>query len=526
MSTSPISVAAVFALFATAICNFTFFKETLGGMSVWSNSGLMLSIACFVFIISFAAYLLFAFKYTFKPFVILILCMNAVVIYFMQTYHIMIEKTMLENVFHTDFQEISELINLKMLYYFMFFAILPSCVLLKIKIQYPPFLRGLYKNMLVLFVFFVVTLSIIFINYPKFSTFTRENKDNQQYIVPLNYISGLVKYTKSQLHHQVAPIPILEDAKLDAAKKPTIFVLVVGETARAANFSLYGYSRETNPLLSKQSIAILNPAVSCGTSTAVSLPCIFSHLKCDDFRSRHKDYVFLPEALKKLAIQTHWVDNNFGGCYGVCDGVDSFLLSHSKDPAFCDETGCVDMILLEKLDQFLAAFNNQSMLIVLHMNGSHGPLYYKRYPPAFAKFGDACQKNNVSDCEIEQLVNAYDNTVLYTDYVLHTLIQKLKAYPDLPTVMLYASDHGESLGEHNLFLHGFPYAIAPKEQKEIPFLVFLSEAFKKNQLITDDDLQKENQNYSHDNIFHTILGAFGIKTKYYQQELDLLHKNN
>lgn len=522
---SPVLIAIVFALFTTCICNFVFFKAIALDIRWWADLGLIASILCFLFLLSLAVALLFSFKYLLKPFFTLILCLNAVAIYFMHTYHVMIEKTMLQNVLHTDLHEVKELLHVNMLYYFLIFALIPSVMLLKTKIAYPSFKKSLLKNSMVLCVVFLLTLIMVFINYPKFSTFVRANRDQQQYIVPLNYLNAIVKYTKMRLRSQQVDLPILEDATLDSSVKPTVFVLVVGETARAKNFSLYGYERKTNPLLEQDPLFVLNPATSCGTSTAVSLPCIFSHLSGQEFRRKHQSYMFLPEALKRLSIQTHWVDNNFGGCYSVCSPVDAHIVNHANQPKFCDETGCVDMILLEKIDQFLSEFDQKSMLIVLHMNGSHGPLYYKRYPAFFAKFDNACQQSRVNECEPEQLVNAYDNTILYTDYVLHTLIQKLNAHADLPIVMLYASDHGESLGEHHLFLHGFPYAIAPKEQTEIPFLLFANDAFKKQHPIDIEHFKKSNTAYSHDNIFHTVLGVFGVHTQYYQKELDLFQNN-
>jgi lipid A ethanolaminephosphotransferase len=192
----------------------------------------------------------------------------------------------------------------------------------------------------------------------------------------------------------------------------------------------------------------------------------------------------------------------------------------------CDTEGCWDGVLLKKLDAFLEQPMKQSKLIVLHMNGSHGPLYYKRYPPVFEVFKKACKKRDLNTCTEEELVNAYDNTLLYTDYLLNSMIERLKARTDIASLFLYASDHGESLGEYNLFLHGFPYFIAPKEQKEIPFLVYWNAKFQQEHGVQAQGLKESEYVYSHDNIFHTILGAFNIKTRYYKPELDILQNRS
>ena len=220
-----------------------------------------------------------------------------------------------------------------------------------------------------------------------------------------------------------------------------------------------------------------------------------------------------------------WIDNNTG-CQGVCNRIPYESLANSKDPKYCAKGNCYDEILLDGLQARIdKSFdeNKKDKLIVLHLNGNHGPTYHKRYPKEFRKFTPACETNQLINCTQKEVVNAYDNAILYTDYLLAKTLEVLKSNSaDYNTSMLYISDHGESLGENNLYLHGLPYLVAPDYQKKVPKLLWLSDGYQQSYGLDKSCLsQKSDEQYSHDNFFHSMLGLLSIQTGVYNSELDI-----
>jgi lipid A ethanolaminephosphotransferase len=302
-----------------------------------------------------------------------------------------------------------------------------------------------------------------------------------------------------------------------------VVVFIVGETARSANFSLHGYERKTNPLLEKQDIAYFKDATACGTSTAVSVPCMFSHLERKNFDVSDAEFTEnLVDLAQKAGYHVIWRDND-DGCKGVCRRIKDLKdMQETKHPVYCNGKDCLDQILLDELMDIFPKIK-QNTLIVLHAQGSHGPAYYKRYPDKFKKFLPTCDTSDIKDCSLDQIVNAYDNTILYTDYIISQAIDIAKKYPKLESSVIYVSDHGESLGENNIFLHGMPFGIAPAEQKSVPMLVWMNENMKKWDHIDYNclKLSAEKNAYSHDNLFHSLLGLMAIKTSAYDKRYDL-----
>jgi lipid A ethanolaminephosphotransferase len=162
------------------------------------------------------------------------------------------------------------------------------------------------------------------------------------------------------------------------------------------------------------------------------------------------------------------------------------------------------------------------MFIVLHQMGNHGPAYYKRYPKSFEKFTPVCETSQLEECSKEAIDNAYDNAILYTDYFLSRVIALLKNNSAaFETSMLYVSDHGESLGENGLYLHGLPYFLAPDTQTQIPVIMWFGENYDE---IDNESLRlKRNNSYSHDNLFHTILGLMEVQSEVYNNDMDIVH---
>lgn len=469
-----------------------------------------------LFVLSFILFSIIFVKRTTKFLSILFLLINSSALYFMQVYGVPIDKGMVLNVFATDAKEATDLLNLKITAYFLFFGILPSLLIVKTKIIYKKFLKEIFYRALICVCLLIFTFLLLALQYRKTATFVRSTNDSFNYLLPRNYLNALLKIAKHSHQEKQELIEIGEDLKIQS--DDTVVIFIVGETARKANFSLYGYSRETNPLLKKENIIALQNVLSCGTSTKVSLPCMFSHLTREEFIHNNKNYEFLPSLLTKKGVNVLYKDNNFGGCKDTCNNTESISTIEMKSEKFCSTGECVDGILLEGVEEYIQNHNGNTF-IVLHQNGSHGPRYNKRYPKEFEKFTPVCENSDVSQCSQQELINAYDNTILYNDHFIHTTIEIAKKSKK-PTVVIYASDHGESLGENNIYLHGFIYNIAPKEQKEIPLLVWVSESFQVQHKMQPKCIGLK-PSYSHDNIFHSILGLFKAETKLYNKDLDI-----
>lgn len=363
---------------------------------------------------------------------------------------------------------------------------------------------------------------LAFVNYQKVAFFARENRDLRMYINPTYAIYSLEKVVKTTYFaHANEPVrAIANDATRSEDSPRKVIIMVLGETARAQSFSLNGYPRDTNPLLGKENVVNFPNVEACGTSTAESLPCMFSHLEHNNYSPNDAArFENLLDILNYTGVNVVWLDNN-SGSKGVSKRVINEDLSRQIDSQFCTSNNCFDEVLLERLQPLLTSTARDSF-IVLHTKGSHGPSYYKQTPPEFKVFLPECAQANVQDCSQPEVVNAYDNTIVYTDYILSRVIEILKA-EDISTAMLYVSDHGESLGENGLYLHGLPYALAPKEQTNVPMIFWASEQFYAEEHIDRNELLNTSQGtYTHDNLFHSVLGLFNVNTKIYKRTKDI-----
>jgi len=492
-------------------------------------------------------------KYIQKPIIIFILMTSAAITYFMNVYGVVIDKEMIQNTFETDPAEAQDLLSGKFVMYLLALGVLPSFIVLRTRIQYRAFWPEL-RNKLLLIIGCILLIGLIDLSFSKeYSSTFRNNRQIRHLIVPTNYLYYTSRYLAGAYDEKSRTIePIGRDAKMgaiwptsvpvkpaglsglnhmkpvdQAAFKPVITVVVVGETARAMNFSLNGYERETNPLLSKQPIDNFSQMVSCGTSTAVSVPCMFSDITRDDYdasRVRTRENVL--DVLSHAGASVLWRDNN-SGCKGVCARIESEEIKDFKAEQFCDGAECYDEVMLNGLDEYLNKIyqskTTDNIVIVLHQKGSHGPAYSKRYPANFETFKPVCSTADLEQCSRDEIVNAYDNTILYTDHFLNQVIAFLQQREDkFVSSMIYLSDHGESLGEKNIYLHGLPYFMAPDEQTHVPFITWFSPGYLP-QLKIDKACIKEktDQPWSQDNLFHSLLGLLDIQTSEYQSTLDI-----
>lgn len=470
---------------------------------------------------------LFGFYRIIKPVAIVALMLSAIIGYHIDNMHVIFSVSMLRNVFETDVREASELINTSVLLHVLVFGFLPSVFVWFVKVERKPVSSEMVSRIKLLSVMLLVSILTIFWTSKEYAFVLRENRSMRYMVNPVYPVVSLFKYVKSTSGNSNKVIlPVFNDAvrqvNVGGKVRKDILIVVVGETARADKFSLNGYDRDTNPLLRKENIVNFSNTSSCGTATAESVPCMFSDLTHDNFNTeKAKQRENVLDGFKHAGIDVLWRENN-SSCKGVCARVVSEDLANMKVKELCNDEECYDEILLYRLDEYIKNLQ-QDAVIVLHQKGSHGPAYYKRYPARFAKFTPECNDSSVHNCNLDEIVNAYDNTILYSDYFLSRIIAFLKARSDeFNTAMMYMSDHGESLGENGVYLHGLPYFMAPQEQTHVPFIVWLSESMRRQKHInTECLLNNSRRSYSHDNLVHSALGLMDVSTMAYEQSKDV-----
>jgi lipid A ethanolaminephosphotransferase len=438
---------------------------------------------------------------------------------------IQFDRSMLINMIQTHTSEAFELIGWRLLSWVFLVGVLPALFL--VTRSWRPvagWWRITWTSVLLVIIPLMGTSLMALTNYQGLASAVRNHAVTFHTLAPANLLAASISYGYVMHTSHLLRQPLGQDAKIEyPLKKPRLVVLVLGETARAQNQFLNGYARDTNARVRQEDIVYFKDTQSCGTSTAVSVPCIFSGLKQSEFsllKARQRETLI--DVVRHAGTHVLWRDND-AGCKEVCDKAQFEDFTDHKDPKWCSEPGnCFDEILLEGLEQRLNTMT-QDTLLVLHLKGSHGPAYFKRYPKAFEKFQPVCQSNELSACDVASIRNAYDNTLVYTDHVLGRVINLLKSQENRwATAMLYVSDHGESLGENGLFLHGVPRSFAPKEQTTVPMLAWLSSPFMSMERWDKSCVHQQNaMARSHDNVYHTILGLLDISTKEYSPHLDL-----
>ena len=458
-----------------------------------------------------------------KPLLCLVLISAAFASYFMSAYGIVIDYTMFTNVVETDVSEVSELLNWKLGLWVAMVGGLPVYLISQVPLRRKPWIKALASRLIVLSLALVTLAGIVLSQYQSYASLLRNNREIRLILVPTNLFAASHGYLKRQLATPKELTTIGTDAvvkRQGAARKPKLLVLAVGETARSANFSLNGYSRDTNPELKKRNVISFSNVSSCGTATAVSLPCMFLDVGKDEYKDGlAKSREGLLDVLQRAGISVMWTDNN-SGCKGVCDRVPNHKATQHADAQLCTSDECKDGVLLSEMEDFINRQEGDAVL-VLHYKGSHGPAYYKRYPSQFKKFEPVCETNELDKCKQQEVINAYDNSILYTDYVTAGLIDILAANTKFDTALMYVSDHGESLGEGGLYLHGLPYAMAPDEQTKVPMVLWMSDSIAKSERLNMGCLKAQtNSPLSHDNLFHTVLGMMSVQTSSYRSALD------
>ncbi|ENG6995615.1 phosphoethanolamine transferase EptA [Yersinia enterocolitica] len=467
-----------------------------------------------------------------KPIIILFLLGSAAANYFMFSYGAVIDANMMQNAFETNAQEATALFTPRMALWLLILGIFPAIIICFVRIRATRpwwYMLGLRAANILASVVIILLIAALF--YKDYASLIRNNKSMVKMLTPSNFVSGSFQFAKHKYFaSNMSLVTIGEDAHkgplISGQQKKTLVIVVVGETARAENFSLGGYERETNPRLKKQDVTYFKNASSCGTETAISVPCMFSNMprkNYDATLASHQEG--LMDILAHAGLNVLWREND-GGCKGACDRIPHQDVTQLQLTTDCENGVCMDNALLYKLDNYINGLQGDGV-IVLHQMGSHGPAYYRRSTPEIRQFAPTCDSNQIQDCTPQELVNTYDNSILYTDAMLDNTIKLLQQHNDrFNTALVYLSDHGESLGENGMYLHGTPYMFAPSQQTHIPFLMWLSPEYTKNYGIDRQCLSDcaQHDEISQDNLFHTILGMMNVQTTEYQSGMDLLQK--
>jgi lipid A ethanolaminephosphotransferase len=522
LSTTTVSLSV--ALFIALVDNRLFWRSftTRLGLDTWGHWTFVVTVAVVFVLLLNLLISPFAFRPVFKPVLIILLLIAAAIGYFSDTFGVVIDKSMIHNVLETNVNEASELVTWSLFNHLLRFGAIPAALVALTRIRIRSRKRELLTRSGVVLGSLVLLLGVGMTHYKQFVLFGRENRDLRVYLNPSYPVYSLQEVIRKKYFAWAdGPLRVVAPDAVRGQEGPrTVVVLALGETARAREFSFNGYERDTNPQLAARGVINFAQVQACGTSTAESLPCIFSSLERVNYsRDKAARQENLLDILQRVGVTVLWRDNN-SGSKGVADRIAYEDLSRQTDAELCGGDNCFDEILLRDLDRRLAETTGD-MLIVLHMKGSHGPSYYKRSPAGFKVFSPECTLDNIQECPQQTIVNAYDNTIVYTDHVLAKLIDLLRSQ-NFATAMLYVSDHGESLGEGGIYLHGLPYALAPAEQKQVPMMFWASDNFITQKSLDIDALKALREApYSHDVIFHSIFRLFDIDSEIYRQDLDI-----
>ncbi|NRD75111.1 phosphoethanolamine--lipid A transferase [Shewanella sp. VB17] len=524
-------VISLLAIYFAVVLNFPFNQEIYQlagqGKLLFSLTPVLLLTGGFLIVFS-----LILWKFTLKPLMIFLIISAAAAMYATSQYNVFFDYSMIENIFETNSGEAFSYVNTQSILFVICIGILPSLWLLNLDIttHHRWYISLLRRLVFIIIGIFIIAITALFF-YKDYVSVVRNNSYLKKMINPAHFYNSVRyinnRYFTEPLRYQNQGL----DATIStsANDKPRLLILVVGETARAQNMAHNGYARNTNPYTQDLGIVSLQNVSSCGTATAHSLPCMFSSLPQSQYqreKANAQDNVL--DILSYAGVDITWYEND-GGDKSVAKNVVKHDIANDKSNPFCDGYSCYDEVLVQRLEQQLKQqvesgkkLNNQ--LIALHTIGSHGPTYWERYPSEKEVFKPACRRSDIQNCTDQEIVNVYDNTLVYTDYILSLVITILNDYSEQYNVaMLYVSDHGESLGENGLYLHGTPYAFAPKEQTQVPWFMWLPEQYVEATQLDYSCLIRiaKTGAFSHDNLFHSLLGMFSVKTNLKDEKLDI-----
>lgn len=519
-------LALLVSVFFSAACNGAFWRAYAGVGGFQAAGGWVTAVSLFVAMTGLNLLLLCAVlnRWTAKPLLTVLLLVTAFAVYYMNQYTVYLDPDMIRNVLHTDARESAELLTPGLVPPLVLYAAIPIALVWRVRLRRWTPGRALLRRLATMLVAAAVTAGALMVSFQDISSLMRNHTGIRHLITPGNYLASLARVASDDGKGATqARLPVGVDAQVvgRSAGKPRLLVIVVGETVRAQNWGLNGYSRQTTPELAARDVLNFPDVTACGSSTEVSLPCMFSSQGRRNYdKQTIKRSQSLLDVLDHAGIATLWRDNQ-GGCKGVCDGLPFESVADARIPEFCDGERCLDDGLLHDLKR-KTDLNERDQVVVLHQLGNHGPSYYRRYPAQFRQFTPTCETPQLGKCSQVEIVNAYDNAITYTDHFLAGLIDLLESDTARDTAMIYLSDHGESLGEHNLYLHGVPYQIAPLTQIKVPMVMWLSPGLVADRGIDIRCMQQHTAKpASHDNLFSSVLGLMQVRTDVYDPQQDL-----
>ena len=485
--------------------NLPFFKFVIDNSNegpvgvVWLIASLVIIMLVLNFMMTYLA--MFYMRIVGRIVLAILSIINATAVYFILTYSVFIDATTIENVFNTRYSEASGFFSWGLWLFILVFGVLPALFCL-----FQPVVMGKARKLGIYCggsLAVILVIGLLNINQTLF--ISQHDTELGGLLQPWSYIANTYRIISFSQDEQAEEIK-LPDGKITDEEKAVV-VLVIGESARKANFQLYGYKRDTNPLLSKQKELKVYQANSCATYTTAGSKAILEPKDCDDL------YELLPNYAFRTGVDVSWRTSNWGE---PPIHIDEYL----TDPQLADLYGvsnAYDDILFHGLRERIESSKKNKVLIILHTSTSHGPQYANKYPKEFEVYKPVAMNVEEGEKNVGMLVNAYDNTIRYTDYLLDSLINTLHAMTDWKSAMIFISDHGESLGENKMFMHGLPMKLAPKEQYEIPFLVWTSENFRTYKSDLPAVLE---QHY----IFHSVLNLLSIQSPAYNKDLDIFQE--
>ncbi len=470
--------------------------------------------------------LLFSNRWLLKPFLIANILIAAGASYHHEAMGIIIDREMIGNILSTTANESRSLFTAAYIRHMTLLGVVPSIAILAIRVTHLPFAASFLRHLALLIACAALFAGVAYSNYQTFAFGVKASPGMRQILHPESTIQSAVQYAQMIWRaHALEFTAIAPDAHRGQiarnTARPTLTVLVIGETLRDQNWGLSGYARDTSPELARRDVLAYGGVETCGTSTSVSIPCMFSAMGRAEFS--HEGAAAqenLMDVLVRAGYDAEWWDANTGDM-GVAARIPFQNFTTANDPEFCTDGQCNDGILLNQLRHRATAITRDTV-IVLHQIGNHGPAYFERYPEDFAKFLPDCRIADLAACAPEHITNAYDNAAAYTDFMLASTIDFLEGLTNVSTSLVYISDHGESLGEAGLYLHAAPYWIAPETQKRVPMVLWMSGQFKRDMHVDYDCVAAPGAaSLSQDNFFHSVLGMLDVATTARNPDLDI-----
>ncbi|MBB2776248.1 UNVERIFIED_ORG: lipid A ethanolaminephosphotransferase [Comamonas terrigena] len=520
-------------VYFTLLCNTQFWTALASGRSAsWGTAAYLVAAGCALTGLHFLMLAPWLNRWTSRVLLGLLVLLATGANYYAAKFNVYYDPSMLRNILQTDVKEAAELLSPAMLLQILGLSLPALLLVFGVRLERRPPLRAVLRRMVGCGLAFAVLLLCLGSIFKDFSSHMRNDREVRYLITPAALIWSLGAVLGTDVQAAQAPRqPIATDAHLgpswQAAAKPALLVFVVGETARAQNWGLNPSHtdpapRDTTPQLAQRGVINFPDMHSCGTNTAVSLPCMFSlqgRRHYDEQAIRRSESLL--HVLARAGLRVVWNENQ-SGCKGVCDRLETLTPSPQAFPKLCEGGQCMDLALLESAKP-LVRDHTGNLVLFLHQMGNHGPAYFKRHPPAFRHFTPTCDTEDFARCSPQQIANSYDNALRYTDHVLAQTIDflaGLQATHD--TALIYVSDHGESLGENGIYLHGLPYSIAPKVQTHVPMVMWFSPGFAERRALDLACLQQVAQEKaSHDHLFHTVLSLLDVRTQVHEASLDL-----